>query len=745
MPTPLPGAEPLPAELSKRLAETLASLGPDYVPRSRHLSADGKPRFTNRLLLEASPYLRQHAHNPVNWYPWGDEAFEFARANQRPVLLSIGYSTCHWCHVMEEESFDDVETARLLNEHFVAVKVDREARPDIDAIYMGAVHAMGESGGWPLNVWLTPDRQAFFGGTYFPPSEGRGRPAFRRVLRTIHEQYREAPERLHEQASRVSEAVRGELSAGAAGASFSPGVEVLETAAAQATSRADTRWGGMRQRVKFPSSIPVPFLLRWQRRSGDSEALAVVTRSLEGMAQGGIRDHLGGGFHRYSTDERWLVPHFEKMLYDQALIANAYLEAWQATGREDFAAVTREILDYLIRDMQAPQGAFYSATDADSAGPDGEPEEGRFFTWSPTEVDALLGPEHGALVRAWYGISEAGDYEGRSVLHTWESMDAVAKRFELAPKEMQARVEEGRRRLLASRGERPAPLRDDKLLVAWNGLAISAFARAGFAFDSDAYVAAARRAADFVLREMRVDGRLRRVWLQGQASGPAFLSDYAFLIAGLLDLYQADPDPRWLREALALQAYLDAHYAAPGGGYYRVAKEGESLLARERPARDGALPSGNSVAALSLLRMAAFTGQERYHEQALALLSALNEQLTRAPINVSELLLALDFALDTPKEILVVLGAEDDGDALLGVLRTAHVPNAVISVVREGDQLDAQVPLVPLLRYKKARDGKATAYVCENRVCRRPTSDPTLFASQLAPAPRDVAQESPGE
>ncbi|MFP8877104.1 MAG: thioredoxin domain-containing protein, partial [Myxococcota bacterium] len=458
-------------------------------------------------------------------------------------------------------------------------------------------------------------------------------------------------------------------------------------------------------------------------------------------AQGGIRDHLGGGFHRYSTDERWLVPHFEKMLYDQALIANAYLEAWQATGREDFAAVTREILDYLIRELQAPQGAFYSATDADSAGPDGEPEEGRFFTWSPLEVDVLLGAEHGALLRAWYGISEAGDYEGRSVLHTWETTEAVAKRFELEPKEVEARVEAGRKRLLEARGQRPSPLRDDKLLVAWNGLAISALARAGFAFDSETYVGAARRAADFVLREMRVAGKLRRVWLQGRASGPAFLSDYAFLIAGLLDLYQADPDPRWLREALALQAVLDAHYAAPGGGYYRVADDGEALLARERPARDGALPSGNSVAALSLQRMAAFTGEERYHEQALAVLSALNPQLTGSPLGVSELLLALDFALDTPKEILLVQGAEDDGDALLGVLRSAHVPNAVISVVREGDQLDAQLPLVPLLRYKTARDGKATAYVCENRVCQRPTSDPALFSSQLSGALPGGAQE----
>ena len=358
-PLPLPGAEPFSATLSEQLASVRESLGPDYVPRSRHRDPDGRPLYTNRLILESSPYLRQHAHNPVNWYPWGDEAFDFARRHDRPVLVSIGYSTCHWCHVMEEESFDDAETARLLNEHFVAVKVDREARPDIDAIYMGAVHAMGESGGWPLNVWLTPDRQPFFGGTYFPPEDGRGRPGFPRVLRTIQEQYQQAPERLREQAQRVTTALRAELAVSEPGASYSPGVEILEASAAQLVANADLRWGGMRQRVKFPSSVPVALLLRWHRRSGDPESLEVVLRSLEGMAQGGIRDHLGGGFHRYSTDERWLVPHFEKMLYDQALIANAYLEAWQATGREDLAAVCREILDYLLREMQAPEGAFF--------------------------------------------------------------------------------------------------------------------------------------------------------------------------------------------------------------------------------------------------------------------------------------------------------------------------------------------------------------------------------------------------
>ena len=742
-PPALPGAEPFSAGLSQRLSAALESRGADYVPRTRHRDPQGKPRYTNRLILESSPYLQQHAHNPVNWYPWGDEAFEFARRSQRPVLVSIGYSTCHWCHVMEDESFDDVETARLLNEHFVAVKVDREARPDIDAIYMGAVHAMGESGGWPLNVWLTPEREPFFGGTYFPPEEGRGRPSFARILRTIRDQYRQSPERLREHAQRVTAAVRAELAGSEPTASNSPGVEILEAGATQFAARADRRWGGMRQRPKFPSSVPVGLLLRWHRRSGDPQALELAVRSLEGMAQGGIRDQLGGGFHRYSTDERWLVPHFEKMLYDQALIANAFLEAWQVTGREDFAAVCREILDYLLRELQAPEGAFYSATDADSPGPDGEAHEGLFFTWTPGEIDALLGAERGAQIRAWYGISEAGDYEGRSVPHTWSSLEEVAARFEIPPAELQAHIEEARPVLLNARRQRPPPLRDDKRLAAWNGLVISALARAGFAFDSPRYVEAAKRAADFVLREMREEGQLRRVWVQGHASGPAFLSDYAFMIAGLLDLYQADPEPRWLREALALQGVLDRHYAAPGGGYYRVGDEGETLLARERPGRDGAVPSGNSVAALNLLRLAAFSGKERFRKQALEILSAQHARLETAPLSVSELLLALDFALDTPKEILVVKGDEDGSEALLARLREAHVPNSVVSVVTEGPELEAQTPLVPLLQHKKARDGKTTAYVCENRVCKLPTSDPAVFARQLAAGPRDAVQQGP--
>ncbi|HEY5658125.1 MAG TPA: thioredoxin domain-containing protein, partial [Myxococcota bacterium] len=572
IPEALPGAPALPQALRQQLAEALQARGADYAPRSRHLREDGSPRYTNRLLLESSPYLQQHAHNPVNWYPWGDEAFDAARHLGRPVLVSIGYSTCHWCHVMEEESFDDRETAELLNAHFVAIKVDRETRPDVDGIYMSAVQAMGQDGGWPLNVWLTPDRLPFYGGTYFPPTDRHGRPGFRRALAMIHERYAQGAEEIASGAEKLAAALAQGLEGARGAGAGAPGDAVLHAAAEAYAARFDPEWGGLRQQVKFPSSLSVRFLLRYQRRGGSERALEMVTRTLERMAAGGIRDHVGGGFHRYSTDPYWLVPHFEKMLYDNALLAVAYLEAWQQTGREVFARVAREILDYVEREMTAPGGGFYSATDADSVGPDGKSGEGRFFTWTPAEVEAVLGAEAGAVACAWFGITAPGNFEGRSVLHTWASREVVAERFGLEPAALNGQLGRARAQLYEARARRAPPLLDDKVLAEWNGLMISAFARAGFAFAEPRYTAAAVRAASFALEHLQVDGELRRVFHGRCAAGPAFAEDYACLIAGLIDLYEAAPDPRWLREALALQRVLDAQFAdASGGGYYRSA------------------------------------------------------------------------------------------------------------------------------------------------------------------------------
>ena len=730
-----PGAPEFSKALQQELSTALAGRGPDYLPRTRNLDPDGSPIYSNRLLLEASPYLQQHAHNPVNWYPWGNEAFAEAKRRGVPVLVSIGYSTCHWCHVMEEESFDDPATAKLLNEGFVAIKVDRETRPDIDSVYMSAVQAMGVSGGWPLNVWVTPDRVPFYGGTYFPPTSARNKPSFKQILQSIHQRYAEDPKRFEELAASVARELSAQLSGKGSLSSSSPSVSHLKNAADRYGALADDEWGGLRQRVKFPSSLPVPFLLRWHERSGDERSLAIATKSLDAMATGGIRDHLAGGFHRYSTDSRWLLPHFEKMLYDQALLSNAYLEAWQKTGKPEYAQVTRSILDYVASELQAPAGGFYSATDADSARPDGEMEEGFFFTWTPAEINAALGPDLAQQVEQWYGVSPDGDVEGRSVLRTWRTADELAEQLELAPDLLESNIKKAQQRLKKVRAERPPPLRDEKIIVEWNGLMISAFARAGFALNEQRYLEIARKAALFILENIRSQGRLQRIWLDGKTSGPAFLADYAFFIAALIDLYEASPNTRWLEEALNLQGILDAHYADPTGGYYRTSNDSEVLLARENPVRDGAVPSGNSVATLNLLRLAGLTSKPEYETRALQNLSSQGAVIQNKPTSVSELLLAVDFALATPKEILLVKAPDDDAEPLLDVLRRTFAPNRVISIVEDGEERKAHAKLIPLLRYKVAQKGKATVYVCQNQVCKLPTSDPKVLAEQLEQRP----------
>ena len=730
-----PGAPEFSKALQQELSTALAGRGPDYLPRTRNLDPDGSPIYSNRLLLEASPYLQQHAHNPVNWYPWGNEAFAEAKRRGVPVLVSIGYSTCHWCHVMEEESFDDPATAKLLNEGFVAIKVDRETRPDIDSVYMSAVQAMGISGGWPLNVWVTPDRVPFYGGTYFPPTSARNKPSFKQILQSIHQRYAEDPKRFEELAASVARELSAQLSGKRSLSSSSPSVSHLKNAAERYGALADDEWGGLRQRVKFPSSLPVPFLLRWHERSGDERSLAIATKSLDAMASGGIRDHLAGGFHRYSTDSRWLLPHFEKMLYDQALLSNAYLEAWQETGKPEYAQVTRSILDYVASELQAPAGGFYSATDADSARPDGEMEEGFFFTWTPAEINAALGPDLAQQAAQWYDVSPDGDVEGRSVLRTWRTTDELAEQLELAPDLLESNIKKAQQRLKKVRAERPPPLRDEKVIVEWNGLMISAFARAGFALNEQRYLEIARKAALFILENIRSQGRLQRIWLDGKTSGPAFLADYAFFICALIDLYEASPNTRWLEEALNLQGILDAHYADPTGGYYRTSNDSEVLLARENPVRDGAVPSGNSVATLNLLRLAGLTSKPEYETRALQNLSSQGAVIQNKPTSVSELLLAVDFALATPKEILLVKAPDDDAEPLLDVLRRTFAPNRVISIVEDGEERKAHAKLIPLLRYKVAQKGKATVYVCQNQVCKLPTSDPKIFAEQLEQRP----------
>ncbi len=735
----LPGAPAQSAELSKELREAVEAKGADYKPRTRHLTKEGKAKYTNRLAKEPSPYLRQHAHNPVNWYPWGDEAFETARRLDLPVLLSIGYSTCHWCHVMEEESFEDVETARYINQNYIAIKVDREERPDVDSIYMSAVHAMGQSGGWPLNIWLTPDRRPFYGGTYFPPEERQGRPAFVTVLTKLKEAFDGNRDKLLQSSQKIVQQVE-RMTQPPPGTAVVPGVEVLDSAAQGYATRFDSVHGGLQtgQRgTKFPSSLPPRFLLRYFRRSGDKRFLDMAVLTLDKMAAGGMYDQAGGGFHRYSTDPRWLVPHFEKMLYDNALLVSSYVEAHQVTGDKRHAEVARHVLAYVARDMRTNEGAFYSATDADSIGPAGEREEGYYFTWTPDEITALLGIDRGKLVNRYFGVTQRGNFERRSILHVTKPLSESAEALGLTLEEAELVIAEARESLYQARQARPAPLTDDKVLVAWNGLMISAYAQAARALGKDEargldYVKIAGEAASFILNKMRKEGRLLRSYQGGKAHLRAYVDDYAFFIAGLLDLYLAGGELRWLDEALALQVQLDLHYADPRGGYFMTADDHEALLTREKPASDGAIPSGNSSAILNLLRLHQLTGKEACRESGEAGLRAFGQALRRTPTGLSELLLAVDFHSDAVKQIVIVTPPGGDAREFREIVAASYLPNHIYVEAEVGDALAEVAKRVPLVASKLAIADRVTAYVCEDTHCELPTGDPDTLRKQLA-------------
>jgi uncharacterized protein YyaL (SSP411 family) len=715
-----PGAPAYDEALAAKLAAALAAKGSGYVPRTHHL--EGKaPSYTNRLILETSPYLLQHAHNPVDWRPWGDEAFAEAKRLHRPVFLSVGYSTCHWCHVMEGESFEDVEIARFMNEHYVCIKVDREERPDVDAIYMSAVQALTQSGGWPMSVWLTPAREPFFGGTYFPPRDGaRGaHHGFLTILSELAETYAKDGDRVTRAAKSLVEAVRKDMAPDHTGAA-EPNAGVIAATVDYFKRSFDAVDGGVRRAPKFPSNVPIRLLLRAHRRTGDAETLHLATLTLTKMAGGGMYDQLGGGFHRYSTDARWLVPHFEKMLYDNALLAVAYAEAAQVTGRADFARVARETLDYVLREMTAPEGAFFSATDADSEG-----EEGKFFVWSQKELEDVLGPgpETSRFLR-YYGVTAAGNFEGANVLNVAHPDEAE-----------HAALASARAKLYEVRARRVPPLRDDKILAAWNGLMISGFAVAGRLLDEPRYVAAASRAATFVLERMRPAGRLARSFKDGRPGPAGFLDDYAFVVAGLLDLYEAGFERRFLEAALALADETERLFADPErGGWFMTSGDHEALLAREKPAYDGAEPSGTSVALSDVLRLAAFTTDDRWRQLAERAFGSVGVVLTSRPMAMTEALLALDWATDRAREVAIVLprgGGTASAAPLLAVLRGRFLPNVVRAVVGE-DDVAALARVAPFVEGKAAIEGKATAYVCEHGACRLPTHDPAALAAQLA-------------
>ncbi len=683
-------------------------------------------QHTNRLARETSPYLLQHAHNPVDWYPWGPEAFEKATGEDKPILLSVGYSACHWCHVMERESFEDPEIARLMNELFVNIKVDREERPDVDQIYMNAVQAMTGHGGWPMTVFLTPDGVPFYGGTYFPPGDRHGLPAFPRVLRAVAEGYRNRK-------GDVAESGRQLLAQMQQGERLRTSVtlltdEILFSAYQVLSSEFDDREGGIGRAPKFPQPMIWEFLLRFSKRSGNARARQMVTHTLTRMARGGIYDHLGGGFHRYSVDGQWLVPHFEKMLYDNGQLASLYLHAWLATRDAEYRRVTEETLDYIRREMTHSDGGFYSAQDADSEG-----EEGKFYLWSPREIRDALGEtdEAGVALRYW-GVDDGPNFEGGNILFVPGERAEVAESLGMSENELAVLIARARERLYALRELRVHPARDDKVLVAWNGLACRAFAEAGRALGRPEYVETAVRNVEFVLSAMRPNGRLLRSWRDGQAKHLGYLEDYASLAAALLAVYEATFDRRWMEEARSLaDDMLKLFWEEELGGFHDTGTDHERLVVRPRNLFDNAVPCGSSVATDVLLRLAVLTGEETYERLAVQALRPMADLMSRHPAGFGRWLSALDFHLGPVVEVALVWAREGDGlDGLLREVFERYLPNRVVVGVRDGDQ--AASARIPLLESRSTVQGKPTAYVCRRYVCQAPTSDPEVLARQLA-------------
>ncbi|MCC6418748.1 MAG: thioredoxin domain-containing protein [Gemmataceae bacterium] len=677
-----------------------------------------QPAFTNRLIHETSPYLRQHAHNPVDWYPWGEEALRRARDLDRPIFLSIGYSACHWCHVMAHESFEDPEVGRILNDHFVPIKVDREERPDVDQIYMTAVQLQTGHGGWPMSVFLTPTLEPFFGGTYFPPDDRYGgqMPSFKRLLAAILDAWQNRREQLREHAGQFAEQIRTATRLERGEGAFDD--SVLRRAADELRHAFDATFGGFGRQPKFPHPMDLRLLLRIWKRTGDDDALHMVRLTLDRMALGGMYDHLGGGFHRYSTDQRWLVPHFEKMLYDNALLVVAYLEAYQALGVPFYREVVEETLGYILREMTSPDGPFYSTQDADSEG-----EEGKFFVWSAAEVERVLGPDLFRPFAAVYDVTPGGNWEGHNILHRTRPYDQEARLLNVSEADLRARLDEARRKLFAVRSRRVWPGRDEKTLTAWNGLMLSALARAARVLERAEYRIAAERAAAFILDRMRTpDGRLLRTWSAGSAPKlNAYLEDYTFLLEGLVDLYEATFDPRWVAAALDLaRVLIEQFWDDADGGFFYTGRDHEALITRTKDPHDSSVPSGNGMAVTALLRLAKLTGRQDLADRALATMGLFGGLLAESPRVAGQMLIGLDFHLGPVQEFAVV--GNPDAEATRDVLRLidrAFRPHHVLAL-KPGAEAPANLDeLVPLLKGKEAL-GDVTLYVCENFACQAP-------------------------
>ncbi len=725
---PLPGMSAHPIALAQKMAQFYLKKGKGYHPHTRHVLPNHMPKYTNRLIFETSPYLLQHAHNPLNWYPWGNEAFERAKKENKPVFLSVGYSTCHWCHVMEKQSFENPIIAAYMNKHYIAIKVDREERLDVDGIYMKAVQIFSRGGGgWPMSVWLTPSRRPFFGGTYFPPGTKWGRRGFLTVLKDLYSRFKKNPMKIANRSYWAAQRIRSMTYAPpAAGV---PRPHILAQTNLIYRNRFDPVNGGRRGRPKFPSSFGNSFLLRYFRRAKDKRALQMVVTTLEKMAHGGIYDQVGGGFHRYSVDARWLVPHFEKMLYDNALLSALYTEAYQASKNPLFARISKEILDYVIKEMTSPEGAFYSATDADSEG-----HEGKFFVWTKYEIQKILGKKLARQVGLYWGVTSGGNFEGKTILNVPRPMPQVARTLGIKTQELRQAVKKAKKLLYAVRKKRIPPLLDTKIITSWNGLMISAFARAGLAFQQPKYTKQAIKAASFLLSKMRKNGRLFRTYKDGRARHNSYLEDYAFLTAGLLDLFEATQNPRWFKAAISLQTTLQKHYwDKANGGYFRTSNDHESLIIRPKPNYDGAVPTGNSIQSMNLMRLFTWTTQDKYLKYAEKTFKYFGRRISRWPVALSEMLLAIEYYYDAPKEIILIKpNATASIQPFLNKLRQQFLPNRVLIVATEGKEQKRLEKLFPLLHKKKSRNGKVTAYVCMKRVCELPTTNTTIFAQQLA-------------
>jgi uncharacterized protein YyaL (SSP411 family) len=697
----------------------------------------------NRLAQETSPYLLQHSENPVDWFPWGEEALSKARAEDKPILLSIGYSACHWCHVMERESFEDEETAALMNEGFVNIKVDREERPDLDSVYMRAVQASMGQGGWPLTAFLTPDGRFFYGGTYFPPEPRHGMPSFRQLLAAMLDAYQNRRKEIEKASNQLLDLLRGASSpegrpqgsrsapgGGAAGEEEAPeahiakiGPKTLDHAARFLAGQFDPVHGGFGPAPKFPQPVTLEFLLRFYDRTGKEEALGMVLDTLRSMARGGMRDHLGGGFHRYSVDDRWLAPHFEKMLYDNGLLARVYLHAFQITGDPEFEDIVTSTLDYILEDLRDPEGGFYSARDADSEG-----EEGLFYLWRPEEIEAVLGKEEGALFGRAYDVSIPGNFQGQNILHLPRGLDSLAKTEEVPQEELDSRLGQDRASLREARSHREHPFRDEKVLVGWNSFVLRALAEAGSTLGRADYLDAARKNATFLLHSLRHEGRLLRSWKEGESRIPAFLEDYAGLGNALLTLYEGCLEPRWLEEAKELaDQLLELFWEEEEGLFYDSPRDGEKLVVRPREVMDNATPSGNSLAIELLLRASAIFGIDEYRQVALRALIREAAAIERFPSAFGRLLSTISLSLAPPLEV-VLLGrtGSREMEALRRVAHRRYLPSRIVV---GGDP--GKLPPLPLLEGREVRSGRATAYVCREFTCTAPLLGPEALGREL--------------